>query len=151
MMRVITRTEIIDTLRGYRDTPYQHQGRIPGEGGGLDCAGILACLLQDLGLPCVDRTDYPKFDVCKLLMDALHENFDQIKLEDAGPADIGVFWTRKKNEWRHVGGFTDYGLVHCESAMGRRSRVVECVFDQRWSQRLVAAFEVRGVEKAWQR
>ena len=53
---MVTRQQIIDKAREYLDTRYHHQGRVKGVG--VDCAGLIVCVLTELGLPAPDVEGY---------------------------------------------------------------------------------------------
>ena len=43
---MVTREQIVSTAREYKETPFQHQGRIKGHG--LDCVGLPLCVAAEL-------------------------------------------------------------------------------------------------------
>lgn len=53
----MTRDDIISAALEQIDTPFRHQGRVPGIA--LDCAGLYVCICQRLGIPHQDATGYP--------------------------------------------------------------------------------------------
>lgn len=53
-----TGAEVASAARRYLGTPFVHQGRALGAG--VDCAGLLACVARDLGLPLSDCVVYAR-------------------------------------------------------------------------------------------
>lgn len=50
--------DIINAAKECLNTPFMHQGRLPGIA--LDCAGVLVYCFQKLGLPFNDEMGYPR-------------------------------------------------------------------------------------------
>ena len=83
----MTPDDIIAAASECMETPFRHQGRVPGVG--LDCAGLLVHCFKRLGLPHQDERGYPRtpFDgQLERILDS-QPSLQRIALADAGPGD----------------------------------------------------------------
>jgi hypothetical protein len=118
----MTGLDVIACARGMLDTPWRHQGRMPGVA--LDCAGLIICVGRSLGLLPAD------FDVngYRRSPDGSMLRFCRAHLLEIGDLEIGaVLVVSMVNEPQHLGIVADYrhggfSLVHAASAA---ERVVE--------------------------
>ena len=143
-----TRAEFLATARGYIDTPYHHQGRLPGVG--MDCPGPLICAAWEHGIKPreFDVKGYsrePDGVVLKALCD---EHLEPIPFAEAQPADVLLCKFRNGHP-RHMGILTDANprrryWIEAESV--RHKKVIESrlVFGSQYMQ-LVAAYRVPGL------
>lgn len=53
---MVEREEIVRVARSYINVPFKHQGRRKDDG--VDCVGLLTCVVYDVGLGNVEITDY---------------------------------------------------------------------------------------------
>ena len=123
-------------------SPYRHQGRNPVTG--LDCVGVLVVVAQRLGLPVIDRTNYPVSPDGSLL-DQLRRNLIEADLtqpynvDDLNVGDVLVFWaTRQRSVPSHVGIRTDHGFVH---AISTAKHVQEVSLTRNWVSRITNVFK----------
>lgn len=149
----ITRDQIVATARGYKGTPYLHQGRV--KGAGIDCVGLGVCVSWDLGIKprSWNITGYRRLPDGHSLMRHLRENMAaEIGQGEMQTGDMVVV---AFDEWpHHVGIVADYmamgsgglqqahSVIHANSKTGRVEEG-RLVFDG--AMRFVAAFQFPGV------
>lgn len=131
--------------RSYLDTPFRHQGRLPGVG--IDCVGVFICLAREMRWVAedFDITGYRRVPDGHTLVHHLHDHFDEIPKEAMRPGDFLCVAFDKHPH--HVGVVADYphgglGMIHASSRSGK---VVEhrLVFSN--EMRFVAAFRKGGI------
>jgi cell wall-associated NlpC family hydrolase len=135
---MIKREDIIKKAREYLNTPWKHQGR--SKITGVDCVGLFVCVLKELGLPVIDRTDYrdkPKPDE---LIDAIENHCAEIPIIFAKPGDLLLFWVRRPWLPQHIGLLTDYGFIHTPL----KAKVVEYELGN-WENKIYSAYSFKGV------
>lgn len=137
----MTRAEIITTARSYLGTPFHHQGRL--KGAGLDCVGLVVCVLRDLGIEVKDSFDYNGVPDSVLLRDKLREHLAEIDPNSAKEGDIFLF--RIGANPQHLafianGNIND--IIHTHQGAGK---VVETHIGEWWT-RVMGAFAIPGVE-----
>lgn len=138
---MVTREDIVTEARKYIGTPFHHQGRLIGVG--IDCVGLLTCVMRSLGLSEYDNTSYAREPSNGLLTKELQAHLDEIPLEDVREGDVLVFWFgRKKRNPQHVGIRTDRGMLHTYADV---KKVVEHGLTAKWTRRLCGAYRFRGV------
>lgn len=139
-----TRAEFVAEARTWILTPWAHQGRTRD---GCDCAGLLICVGQSLGLTEFDLRDYERLPDGEQMMALCREHLTQIEQPAMQPGDIVVM--RFDVEPQHIGILGDYpyggglSLIHSNQRVGK---VVEHRLDAVWRARVVAVFSVPGVE-----
>ncbi len=135
-----SRSEILTAARAWMDTPFRHQGRCRGVG--VDCIGLIVGVARDLGVDTRDRTDYPRQPDGSSLEAALDGQLRRLAPGTMGPGDVLLLRIRRMPQ--HVGFLAEHGtIIHAHSAAGR---VVEMRLNERWWDRLVAAYRLPGVE-----
>lgn len=105
---------------------------------GLDCAGLIVRVAQDLRLTDFDVTAYgmePQGNALRAILDRHAVAVAQPELGD-------ILLLRFTRLPQHLAIVTDYGIIHTHRAVGR---VVEHGFDRVWRARLVGAFAYPGV------
>lgn len=132
---------IAAAARGYLETPFRHQGRLPGVG--LDCAGVVVCAARAAGLTIEDAAGYaPSPDPARFAA-TLAVNADRIGVADARPGDVVTFaFLRHPQHLAIVSAVAPLRIVHAWIAAGR---VVETGVDAYWRRRLRDAWRLRGV------
>lgn len=135
-----SRSDILCAARAWLGTPFRHQGRCRGVG--VDCIGLIVGVARDLGLGARDRTDYPRQPDGRSLEAALEDQLRLLGPGDMGPGDVLLMRIRRMPQ--HVGFLAEHGtIIHAHSAAGR---VVEMRLNERWWERMVAAYRFPGVE-----
>lgn len=83
----MTPDDIIAAALECEDTPFRHQGRVPGVG--MDCAGLLVHCFKRLGLPYSDERGYPRTPFDGQLQKILDRqpSLVRIQVADAGAGD----------------------------------------------------------------
>nr|WP_298117453.1 NlpC/P60 family protein [uncultured Pseudomonas sp.] len=134
--------DIIASARKLIGTKFLHQGRVPGLG--LDCAGTLAAVLDDLGLPYIDEQGYPRTPYDGQLERNLDEQ-PSLRRIPAGEAAAGdVLVMRMKSAPQHI-------AIHAGSIRGQtyiihgseeHGKVAHHRLDDLWRARVVRAYRV---------
>lgn len=141
-----TAADIVRLARETIGTPYQHQQRVNGVA--LDCAGVPVYVGIKLGIPFDDVADYgriPKPDEMRTKLDSV---LVRINKNEMRPGDI--VWIKFQIDPQHLGILGDYylgglSLIHATNG-GGLNRVVEHRLDDKWRNRIVAAWRYPGVE-----
>lgn len=143
-----TRADAVRVARSYIDTPFHHAARLPGVG--LDCAGLVICIMRELGLAAADwdvqgyglDPDGSFLAVC----DASLRRIERAVMQ---PGDVvAVSYLRVP---RHVGVLGDYAhggfsLIHATNARSvRPPRVVETRLLISREQGFAAAYALPGI------
>ncbi|MBI5427255.1 MAG: C40 family peptidase [Nitrospinae bacterium] len=82
----MTRSEIVRKAREYLGTPFHHQGRAKGRG--VDCVGLVVCVLRELGLEIDDCRTYPQTPDSGLLLNKLRQHLEEIPIDRAVSGDV---------------------------------------------------------------
>jgi NlpC/P60 family putative phage cell wall peptidase len=139
-----TRKAIIDSVRACIGTPFKHQGRHKGVG--LDCVGLVRWPVIDVPLHAYTAQDnftqYGRSPVPSAMGAKLAEYFVEIPIADAQPGDI--LWFKVRHDPQHLGILTDTGTIIHAIANGPH-KVVEHILDARWKERIVKAYQYKGV------
>lgn len=130
----------VEIARSYIDTPFHHQGRVPGVG--LDCVGLVICVARELGKlpPDFDVTGYARQPDGAMLMHHLHEHLIEIPQNCMMVGDVVCVAFDKHPQ--HVGLLGDYlyggfSIIH---AATKHKRVVETRLLFSNTMRFVSAF-----------
>lgn len=140
--------KIVATARSYIDTPFHHQGRLPGIG--LDCAGLVICVARaldmvepDFDVPTYDRApDGSMIPWCRAHM---------VQLKEPKPGDVIVVTVDRQPQ--HMGIVGDYrhgghSIIHAHISARPTPRVIETRLMYSEALRFVAAFRLPEVG-AW--
>lgn len=134
-----THAGIIAEARTWLGTPYHHQGRAKGVG--CDCIGLVIGVGRALGLVAVDAGGYSRQPDGRSLRAGFERHAVALPLDRLQPGD--VLMMRIRRDPQHVGILGPGGtLIHAHSGAGR---VVEIPLDDRWRDRIVAAFAYPGL------
>ena len=129
------RAAIIECARSYLGVPWLHQGRTRR---GLDCAGLIIRVAQDLLLSDYDVSGYglePQGNSMRRLLEQHTRPVGQPTLGD-------ILLLRFSRLPQHLAILTDYGIIHTHRAVGF---VVEHAYSRAWRARFVDAFAYPGV------
>lgn len=144
------RSEIVNIARSYIGTPFHHQGRKKGIG--IDCVGLLVCVMRECGLKVEDQANYNGLIDSGLLRSKLDAHLvevglslamvgnTQIMRQSYQPGDILLLRIGKIPQ--HIAIVTDGGIIHTHEGSGK---VVETELS-RWEERIVSAYSFPGVE-----
>lgn len=129
--------DFVEIARGYLDTPFKHQGRLPGVG--LDCAGVVVCALRDAGRPVEDVRAYGRIPANGLFLKMVERQCERIALADIRHGDLMMFAFR--GDPQHLAIYTAAGtLIHAYQDV---RRVVEHDFDATWRERLRGCWRLK--------
>ena len=131
--------DVVATARSLINTPYLHQGRVPGVG--LDCIGLPIVVCRKLGLgefDCINYSRNPDGTLCDRIAQVCEE-LPKIKL-----GSLLVF--RISNYPQHCAIATDFrddlGMIHAWDVAGK---VWEHRLAKSWEDKLVAVYALPGV------
>lgn len=128
--------QIVKTARAYIGTPYRHMGRLNGVG--IDCLGLLACVCNDLNIPCQDRAQYERYGNYESLLAAISEQC--LPATEPAPGRIGFFRCSPTSGHTCIFGENENGLtmIHAYQNAGK---VAEHQYIDWWNAKLVAVFD----------
>jgi cell wall-associated NlpC family hydrolase len=142
-MITITGTSVVTQTRTYLGVRFRHQGRRAGDGpgSGIDCAGLIVLVAQDLGLSNFDFLNYTKQPYYGTLKKILDDNLEKISVLDLQAGDILLM--RFDKEPQHLAIYTGentiiHSLLECKKCTEHRYTDV-------WKQRTVAYYRYKGV------
>lgn len=133
---MINADDVISHARSLIDTPFRHQGRMPGVA--LDCAGLGIVVAQKMGLLLEDFAGYPStpFDgMLKKMLDC-QPHLKPIDRHSAEPGDVLLM--RIATDPQHIALMSYEGyMIHAYRQAGK---VVEQRIDEMWKNKIVAAY-----------
>jgi len=146
---MVTKREFYERAREYVDTPFRHQGRLPGRA--LDCVGVPSCAGKSFGFDIKDTTNYREYADWTTFVAKFKDNGTMVgNSQDA--AEPGHIVILRDGEARLV------HQTHCAvvgekngertliHAYKPRGKVVEERFTPEWQKKVVAVFNLYGVE-----
>lgn len=133
---------ILDIAFTCLDTPFHHQGRVPGRG--LDCAGLFIHVCRELGLAHQDATGYPRDPYDGQLEAQLDAQpcLRRIDVKEAHAGDLLCMRIRRAPQ--HIGfhaGFID-GQPYIIHASEEHGGVVHHRLDDLWNARVLRAYRL---------
>lgn len=136
------RKDFVEKIRTYLDTPFKHQGRIPGVG--IDCAGVVICASKELGQSFEDLTNYnmrPSQE--DVLSKIIASGFYDISLDNAIPGDLVLM--AYDGNIQHIAVITEINPMYILHAVNGK-KVIEHRLDGAWKDRVrrVFRFEEKG-------
>ena len=135
---MIFRQAVVDSARSYLNVRWHHQGR---NRAGVDCAGLIICVAQDLELAYTDIQGYPRTPDGKTLLQLLDSVAIATPVHERQIGDILVF--QFQDDPQHMGIMTDRGVIHAYLPM---YKVVEHRMDEfYWARKIVAVYSYAGV------
>ena len=84
-MSILT-DNLVSEARTWRNTPFLHQGRLKGLG--VDCAGFIALVAQNVGITVDIPSDYKPREDGRAMMQLLSRHLDFIPTEEVQPGDV---------------------------------------------------------------
>ena len=112
----MTRTKIVTIARSYLGTPFRHQGRMKGFG--VDCVGLLVCVMRECGLQVQDQANYNGLIDAGLLRSKLDAHL-VIRANDCSPLPGDVLLLSIGKNPQHIGIATDIGIIHTYEGSGK--------------------------------
>lgn len=130
----MTGHDIVLAARSQLDTPFMHQGRLPGMA--LDCAGLIVVVAKLLNIPIDDQAGYSRTPAHGLLEAAIHKQpaIQFVRLSEIAAGDILLM--RFSGEPQHLAIFTGETIIHAYERVGK---VAEHRLDMAWRRRIVSA------------
>lgn len=128
-----TPTHLIQTARGYLNTPFHHQGRLPGVG--LDCIGVIVCAAAACGLLHADVAAYPLRPNGQLRMNL---DLQLVRVPSALAGDVLLM--SFSEEPHHVALFTGDTIIHAYITV---KKCVEQPMVPLWQQRVRGVYRFR--------
>lgn len=137
----MTSDDILAAARSCLQTPFVHQGRIPGMA--LDCAGLVIAVAQAIGAECVDQDGYSRSPSHGLLECALDEQpcLERIPAAERQPGDVLLI--RFSGDPQHLAIHTGENIIHSYAAVGL---VCEHRLSSDWAARIVCAYRFKDME-----
>lgn len=138
----MNRTEFVATARSYLNTPFHHQGRVPGVG--LDCAGVVVCALNANNYGVQDRSGYGRIPTGGEFMAAVWLHCDHINLVEVRVGDLMMFAFRTEPQHIAIVSHVDpIRLIHSWNDVGK---VVENDMDDIWRTRLRGCYRLKEIK-----
>lgn len=134
----MTADEIIAAARAEINTPFVHQGRLPGVA--LDCAGLIVHVAAALGLEYVDVAGYSRTPSGGILESTLDAQPCLFRVSEARAGDVLLF--RFLGAPQHLGITTGETLIHAYQKAGK---VCEHRIDEQWRRRIVRVYRFKGL------
>lgn len=142
------RGDVVSAARALINTPFVHQGRLPGVA--LDCVGLVVAAARDaLGLgPEFDYTGYGRVPDGRTFLAICDRLMTRI---DSSAAQLGdVIALRYQQHPQHMGVLADYlhggmSIIHALGTSDGRGRVVEHSLDPDTVARCMAVYRLPGV------
>lgn len=137
--------DIVTEARSWRNTPFLHQGRLKGLG--VDCAGFVAMVAQNVGLTEVEIPhDYKPREDGTAMMAMLSQHLDFIPTSEARPGDVLALcdeMLREPDIPRHLAFVTEVRetttiIVHASKHGVREHRI-----DSAWRRRIHSAWRIK--------
>ncbi len=136
------RDDFVRSARSYIDTPFRHQGRLPGVG--LDCAGVAVCAARECGEEVEDFLAYSRLPNASQFLETIGKSCDRVLKKDLLPGDLIVFeFDANPQHLAIVSGSRPLMIVH---AYTPARKVVEHRADAQWMSKARAFFRIRGIE-----
>jgi cell wall-associated NlpC family hydrolase len=130
---------LVESARSFLDVPFKHRGRSRK---GLDCAGLVWCAYEQLGIKHPDLERYGREPHQNGMMRVVLEALGRPAQLPIQEGDVLVLrFDKEPHHMAIVGADRHYGLsmIHADGSPGVR-RVVEHGLDKRWRDRVYAAF-----------
>lgn len=138
---MITRDDIVNEARGWVGVRWKHQGRSRA---GIDCAGLIVNVGNELKLTNYDTNDYSRLPDPTVFVDKFERNLDVGDINNILPGDVLVF--RQLQFPCHTGiASIKHDVLHLIHAHAPRRQVIEEPLAL-WADNLRFCFKYRGVE-----
>tara|TARA_R110002020_G_scaffold460086_1_gene678445 strand:- start:6357 stop:6764 length:408 start_codon:yes stop_codon:yes gene_type:complete len=129
-------SKIVELARECLGTPYIHQGRHKGVG--LDCAGLVAYVLDGLKLPYNDMKGYPRTPYDGMLKKALD---NEPSLERVYNYEQGcVLLLRITKDPQHLAIYAGHTIIHSYLTA---KKVTEHGFSDSWRRKVVGIYRIK--------
>lgn len=135
----MTANDVVMFARECLETPFLHQGRVAGIG--LDCAGVVAHVMQRLGLPYEDAKGYPRTPYARMIEQVMDRqpSMSAVHRSEAQAGDFLLM--RFTNEPQHLAVCAGETIIHSYMHAGK---CCEHGFSEEWRARVVRVYRVKG-------
>lgn len=130
-----SRDDVIAAARGYLGVRWHHQGRSRA---GIDCAGLIIAVANDLGLSAFDTADYGHIPSAQRMQQ--HLNDQAVRIYDLRPGCILLM--KFEAEPQHLAIYAGRTMIH---ALMQARAVVEHNYGEPWPSRTVAYYDFPGL------
>jgi hypothetical protein len=144
-----TRALVVAEAREWIETAWVHQACAKGLG--VDCAQLVIGVGKavDLFPQEFEEHNYDRRPDGASLLSLCRRHMDEVDIGEIVPGNVGVF--RVARHPQHLAFFADYmhggtSIIHALMNRGGQGKVVETVLDKPTLKRLVAVFQLRGIE-----
>lgn len=140
--RAISRREVIATARTWLGVPYRHLGRTRS---GVDCAGFILAVAEDLGIKTHAPSDYSNQPKGTTLLVPAEAQMWRMERTRIIPGDVVVFWAWTPEEPSHFGiiGEGPHGVTTIHS-FSKYGKVVEQKWNRFWADHFVGIYNLPG-------
>lgn len=140
-----SRDQIVETTRGWIDTPFHHQARLKHVG--VDCVGLVIGVARELALvpQDLDVLGYPRTPDGTSLMTTMRQHMTEIDRAAMQPGDVIVVSFDKDPQHLAILGDYRHGGLSIIHAAGNTGRVIETRLMFSSAMTFVAAFALPGV------
>jgi len=143
---MVTRAQVVECARSYVGTPWHHLARVKGPQGGVDCAGLIICIAEELKLieKSVEVPNYSKYPDGTLLPTCT-KYMHAILSHTARPGDVLVF--AFDVDPHHMGIVAEFdGQPTVIHSYAQARMVVENNIDPTWRPLIRGAFRLPGIK-----
>lgn len=131
--------DIVAEARKWIGVKWQHQGR--GRAG-IDCAGLVIRVAQDLGLNVTDKQGYKRAPEAFKFVEHIRDQTDFVSQPQ--PGCLGIF--RETHFPCHIGIFTErHGQIYLLHSYMNLGRVMEEHFAHQWPHILIEVRKFKGL------
>ena len=128
---------VLSAARACLDTPFAHQGRIPGLA--LDCAGLVVVVAKAIGADYNDHRGYSRSPSNGLLEAALDAQPCLDRVYDMQPGDVLLM--RFASDPQHLAIYAGDTIIHSYSQVGK---VCEHRLADVWRSRIVRVYRFKA-------
>ena len=130
--------DIIKAARACLDTPFKHQGRLPGRA--LDCAGLIVAVAQAIGADYRDVAGYGRSPAGNLLQSKLDEQpcLHGVPVLERQPGDVLLM--RFTGDPQHLAIDAGDNIIHSYAQVGK---VCEHRMADVWAARIVRVYRFK--------
>jgi cell wall-associated NlpC family hydrolase len=137
----MTAADLIAAARACLDTPFIHQGRLPGQA--LDCAGLLVAVARAVGADYRDVAGYSRSPSGGLLEYAMDNQPCLVRVPDLNARQPGdVLLMRFTGDPQHLTLYAGNTIIHGYEAVGR---ICEHRLTEQWARRIVRVYRFRDL------
>lgn len=138
---MVSRQAVVTEARRWINTPFQHQGRLLSRG--VDCVGMVLCVMRDLGLGdwLGEYAVYPAQPVDSPVLRVCRERLTEKPIQEREPGDVLAM--RMPVSVCHAAIVTERGIIHAYAGVGR---VFEHKLNAKWLRRVAGCYAIPGVE-----